>query len=342
MYSLVNITTVFIHLNDNIILKVIILNRKLIILGLILIVMFSVSAVSASDNITETDVLNDNEEFNAEITIDDYSSHYMSDDDLYFDFESFDGIYEDTRFDVVDIKTDKVIGSAVYVDGEGHGQIYADVGTYNAELKQWDFIDSPYKVKPALFNVKVTKAPVKLTANKWISTTKQYATLKVTVKDEHNWPVKEGTVKFTVNGKNYNVKVKNGVATKKIKLTRAKTYTYKATFSSKNYKTKTVSSKIYVKKVKTKYTFKIGQYNCKMSYSKYLKLISAKNNKKFKELSFVVGKKYGKYPIHLYVGTSAKDMLYPKGDYVHLWIDDGRGMDGYIAHKKINLYTLNP
>lgn len=312
------------------------------ILGLILIVLFSVSAVSASDNITESEVLSDGEEYNAEITIENYSSHYLSDDDLNFDLESFDGVYEDTRFDVVDNKTGKIIGSAIYEDGEGHGQIYADVGTYNAELKQWDFIDSSYNVKPVFFNVKVTKAPVKLTANKWISTTKQYATLKVTVKDEHNWPVEEGTVKFTINGKSYNVKVKNGVATKKIKLTKAKTYTYKAIFSSKNYKTKSISSKVYVKKAKKYYTFKVSKFKGKISYNKYVKLIQAKNSKKFKSIHLKLGKYKGKYPIHMYIETFPRDMQYNKGDYVHVWINTGKGMDSPFYLKKINLYTLYP
>jgi len=341
--SIVNVKTLYIHLKDNIILKVIILNRKLIILGLISLVLFSISAVSAADNLTESEILSDGEEYNAElINVEDFTTHYSSDESQYFDVVSYDSYYVDARFDIVDNKTGKYIGAARYIDGEGYISMECDVGNYNATIKPWKYQDYPYDFKPVTFNVKITKAPVKLTANKWISTTKQYATLKVLVKDEYDSPVKEGTVKFTVNGKNYNVKVKNGVATKKVKLTKAKTYTYKAVFSSKNYKTKTVSSKVYVKKAKKKYTFKIGKYQCKMVYSKYSKLLAAKNNKKFKEFSFVAGKKYGKYPIHIYVGTSAKDMLYPKGDYVHIWIDDGRGMDGYIKHKKINLYTLNP
>lgn len=320
---------------------VIILNKKLMILGLLIFLVFiSVSAVSATDNMT--DVIGDDQEYNAEITINDFSSYYFSDDDLNFDFKSSVSVSEDTRFDVVDSKTGKKIGAAYYIDGEGHGQIYADVGTYKAELKQWDFIDSPYKVKPVLFNVKVSKAPVKLSAQKWISTTKQSATLKVTVKDENNWDVEEGTVKFTINGKSYNVKVKNGVATKNVKLTKAKTYTYKAVFSSKNYKTKSVSSKVYVKKYKKYYTFKVNKYSGKISYSKYVQLIKAKNNHKYKCVHLVLGKLKGKYPIHMYIDTLQRDMLYPKGDYVHVWIDNGMGMDGPTYYKKINLCTLNP
>ena len=320
----------------------IILNRKLIILGLILLVAFSISAVSAADNLTESEVLSDNEEYNAEITIDSYSSHYFSGKDLNFDFKSYEGINEDTRFDVVDNNTGKVIGSAIYVDGEGHCEINADVGTYNAKIVQWDFIDSPYKVKPVFFNVKVTKAPVKLIANKWVSTTKQSVKMKVLVKDEYGYPVEEGTVKFTVNGKNYNVKVKNGVATKYVKLTKAKTYTYKATFSSKNYKTKAISSKVYVKKAKKYYVFKVSKFKGKVYYSKYVKLLKAKNNKQFKDVSFKLGKYKGKYPIHMYIETFPRDMQSLKGDYVRVWIDDGRGMDSPFYSKKINLCTLNP
>ena len=108
------------------------------------------------------------------------------------------------------------------------------------------------------------------------------------------------------------------------------------------YKTKSTSSHIYVKKAKKYYVFNLNKFKCKVYYTKYVKLINAKNNGKSKTIHLVVGKQYGKYPINMYVETVHRDMQYPKGDYVHVWIDNGMGMDGPSYFKKINLYTLNP
>lgn len=312
-------------------------------MGLILLVAFSISAVSAADNLTENEILSDAEVYNAELTdIDDFTTHYASNDPPCFDVVSHYSYHGDARFDVVDNKTGKLIGSARYVDGEGYISMECDVGNYNATIKPLKYGGYPYEFKPVTFNVKITKAPVKLIANKWVSTTKQSVKMKVLVKDEYGCPVEEGTVKFTVNGKNYNVKVKNGVATKYVKLTKAKTYTYKATFSSKNYKTKAISSKVYVKKAKKYYVFKVSKFKGKVYYSKYVKLLKAKNNKKYKAVSLKLGKYKGKYPIHMYVETFPRDMQYNKGDYVRVWINNGMGMDAPAYYKKINLCTLNP
>ena len=73
-------------------------------------------------------------------------------------------------------------------------------------------------------------------------------TLKATVKSQGK-KVNEGKVTFKINGKTYNVKVKNGVATKRLKLKKVKKYTYFARFTASNFKTsKKVSSKAIIKK----------------------------------------------------------------------------------------------
>lgn len=140
------------------------------------------------------------------------------------------------------------------------------------------------------FNVVVNSANVKVKTYKLISTTKLYFKLKATVKDTSGHKIKEGTVKFSINGKTYNVNVKNGIATKKIKLRKAKTYKYKATFSSKNFKTKTVSSKVIVKKAKKYYKFKYGKLVGKIPYKKYAKILKAYNEGKYKEITVKTGK----------------------------------------------------
>ena len=324
------------------------LKNFVVLASLLMLLSLSIGMVSANENLTmESDGTNledIKEEYDAEIvTAENYTTHYMSDDELYFELQPDDAVDENIDFDVVDNNTGRLIGQATYLVNFNHGYGYVDagVGNYNATITVSDVFKDSYKIKPVTINVKITKAPVMLTAHKWISTTKNYATLKATVKDEFGSPVMQGTVKFSINGKTYSVKVKNGVAVKKVKLTKAKTYTYKATFSSKNYKTKTKSSNVYVKKAKSYYTFKAGKYRCKMSYGKYVKLITAKNNKKYRAFAFVVGKQYGIYPIHMAVNTLPKDMQSKKGDYVQVWIDNGRGIDSTIQ-RRINLYTLNP
>ena len=286
------------------------LKNFVVLASLLMLLSLSIGMVSANENLTmESDGTNledIKEEYDAEIvTAENYTAHYMSDDELYFELQPSDVVEGNIDFDVVDNNTGRVIGQATYLANFNHGYGYVDaaVGNYKAILKASDIFKDSYKIKPAVINVKITKAPVILTAHKWISTTKNYATLKATVKDEFYSPVCVGTVKFSINGKTYSVKVKNGVAVKKVKLTKAKTYTYKATFSSKNYKTKTKSSNVYVKKAKSYYTFKAGKYSCK--------------------------------------NTLPKDMQSKKGDYVQVWIDNGRGIDSTIQ-RKINLYTLNP
>ena len=70
--------------------------------------------------------------------------------------------------------------------------------------------------------------------------------------------VNEGKVTFKINGKTYKATVKNGIATKKVKLSKVKTYKYTAKFNGANYKaSKKVKAKAVLKKpVKTKIVIK--------------------------------------------------------------------------------------
>lgn len=127
------------------------------------------------------------------------------------------------------------------------------------------------------------KEPVKITTKKYYTTNKGYATLKAVITDNDGFKVDEGIVKFTINGKSYNTTVHNGVASKKIKLTTAKTYTYKSTYlGTDNYKNSSVSSaKIYVYSTSKKArTFNIKGYKFTLPLNKYTKLINAKNTGK--------------------------------------------------------------
>ena len=75
----------------------------------------------------------------------------------------------------------------------------------------------------------------------------RYIKLKAIVKRAGK-NINEGTVTFTINGKNYNVKVKNGLATKLVKMNKAGKFKYRATFKSTNYITKKVYALAIVKK----------------------------------------------------------------------------------------------
>lgn len=96
---------------------------------------------------------------------------------------------------------------------------------------------------------KVTIKAYKKTEYKGFKTT-----LKAVVKS-HGRKVNEGTVTFKINGKKYKAAVKNGVATKKVKLTKIKTYKYTAKYNGNANlaKSKTAKSKTVLKKrLKTK------------------------------------------------------------------------------------------
>ena len=172
------------------------MKRKLMILA-VLLVMLSLSAVSASDNQTvmEDASEGESEEVDAEIIVDgEYTTYYDAEEDIYFDLNTNEYI-EEVYFDIVNDKNDEIIGHASYWDYEASMFFYAPVGTYHATMRLAE--DSmEYKINPVSFMVKITKAPVKLTAKKWISTTKQYSTLKVLVKDKSGFKVDEGTDKF--------------------------------------------------------------------------------------------------------------------------------------------------
>lgn len=108
-------------------------------------------------------------------------------------------------------------------------------------------------------------------------------TLKATVKSQGR-NVNEGTVKFKINGKTYSAAVKNGVATKSIKLSKIKKYKYTASFSGSNFKSKKVKAKAVVKKrYATKITTKSKSIKGYWTKSKTVKFkVTTKSGKKVK------------------------------------------------------------
>lgn len=101
---------------------------------------------------------------------------------------------------------------------------------------------------PITKSVVINKAPVTVKAYKATEYQNYKITLKATVQSNGR-NVNEGTVTFKINGKSYKVNVKNGVATKKIKFTKAKTYKYTAKFNGANFQdSKAASANAVVKK----------------------------------------------------------------------------------------------
>ena len=322
---------------------------KRIMISVIFIVGFlAISAVSADDNITS-----DDEGYNARIIAKDVSQEYdpINGNTVLFRIVDMDGeAIDDAKPKVT---YDGISAKAVYDDdnyfSKKQGTYYLDrdpeIGNHKVKITL-DSLD--YSAKPVLINVKITKMPTKLALKKYVTTNKEYAVMKATVKDSFDDTVDEGKVIFKVNGKSYSVKVKDGVAVKKIKLTKAKTYNYKATFTAKNYVTKTASSKLYIKKAKKYYTLKIRNpkikktFKVKLSYKKYVKILNAKNRNKFGYVD--VDTKIKRPPEwgggHYYVGLSTKDKYHTYyghelADYVFL------RASAYLCLKKVNLYTAN-
>lgn len=317
------------------------------ILVIFIVSLFAISAVSANDNATATA-----DNYNARIIAKDITEEFDSENgnSILFNIVDLNGnaIYDAKPKVTYDNKKVGVFCDDEHYFSKKPGTYVLDrdpkIGTHKVKI---ELNTTKYLAKSVFINVKITDKTAKLTLKKYVTTDSNYAFMKATVKDSHNQKIDGGTVKFKVNGKTYSVKVNNGVAIKKIKL-RAKTYTYKATFTSKNYLTKTVSSKLYIKKTKSYYTLKIRNskiqktFKVSLPYKKYVKLLTAKNNGRFgyAEIDTGISRPPDWGGGHYCVGLSTNDNYlthydYELGDYLFL------RASSYLCLKKINLYTAN-
>lgn len=120
-----------------------------------------------------------------------------------------------------------------------------EVGTYKVKVSVDKSFTSKIKAKPVTKTIKISKTSIKMKAKKASADANKNVELKVVLKFKIGDPVNEGKVKFTVDGKSYTVKVKDGVASKSIKLENVKSKQYTATFlGTKNIKVQTVTGKI--------------------------------------------------------------------------------------------------
>lgn len=157
-----------------------------------------------------------------------------------------------TTLKVQFIKNGKIAKEASYkTDSNGVAYITTalPVGKYVVKITHDDTKDNV--TAPSVSKVlSILKTTTKVTAKKATAYKGYKITLKAVLsKTKNGKKINEGKVKFKVNGKTYTVKVKNGVATKKIKLTKVKTYKYTAQFlGNKNIKKcKVASGKAVVK-----------------------------------------------------------------------------------------------
>lgn len=227
--------------------------------------------------------------------------------------------------------------------GKAYFYAYPEIGTF---ATYFNVDDENYAANPVKINVKVTKAPLKLSAAKITSVSNKYVKLKATVHDEWGDKVLEGKVKFTINGKSYTVKVKNGVASKKIKLSKVKTYKYKASYTGKYYKSKSVYSKVIVKKPVKKYTIRKGSYSFKVTANQYKKIKYVKNHKYSRHLSTYANFKvktnkyyYGE-PVYAVVTTwsgiqNGHYYNYPQVQFVVMYGSNTWNWDYLTSHYKI-------
>ena len=146
------------------------------------------------------------------------------------------------RVDV--FKNGKIVKNAKYYNyyyvGEEFGaDITPDhlkVGSYKIKISS---ADRKVKAEPVTKNIKIAKTSIKLQAKKASISSDQNIQLKAVLKFKNNEKVNEGKVKFTLDGKSYVAKVKNGVSTKNINVKNLK---------SKEYQVKFLGNKnIYVK-----------------------------------------------------------------------------------------------
>lgn len=157
-----------------------------------------------------------------------------------------------TTLKVQYVQNGKIAKEASYkTDSNGVAQITTalPVGKYVFKISHDDTKDNVTAAAVSKV-LSIVKTTTKVTAKKATAYKGYKVTLKAVLsKTKDGKKVNEGKVKFKINGKTYTVKVKNGAATKKIKLTKVKTYKYTAQFlGNENIKKcKVASGKAVVK-----------------------------------------------------------------------------------------------
>lgn len=180
---------------------------------------------------------------NAVITASDYNSNYKSGSPLTIKVTNKD---TGAALQGIDVQIALSNGQTAKYTTNAQGQItlvpYLGAGTYSATYSlasNFNYI-SAASVKKL---ITINKAPATVKANKVSAYIGSKITLKATVTSDGK-NVNEGQVIFKINGQEYAVDVKDGVAKKTLKLSKAKKYDYTATFNGANFQNVKAASSV--------------------------------------------------------------------------------------------------
>ena len=186
---------------------------------------------------------------NAIITASDYTSNYKSGAATTIKITD-----KDTGLPLkyVEGKIEISNGKTLYFFTDSKGQFNwvpsLNAGTYKATYSLSPNFNH-ISVASVTRNIVINKSPVTVKATKVSAYIGCKVKLKATVKSQGK-NVNEGKVTFKINGKTYAVNVKNGVATKIVKLPKAKKYAYTAKFNGGNFQNVKAASSVAIIKPK--------------------------------------------------------------------------------------------
>lgn len=271
---------------------------RLIVLGGIFLLIFSMGIVAADEN--TTDVVDD-EYYNAVIIAENISEEYdSSGNDILFTIEDLSGNPVDDANPTVTYDNEQI--RAGYDSDHDYSSnlgtyvldVDPDVGNHNVKI---ELNTSKYCAEPVLMNVNIYKAPT--TALVFNINTKIGAkeTIIGEILDKNNVSLKiSGKAQFKLAGKTYSVKIVNGIAKCNVKLPlKAKTYTGTFKFlGNKNYKASSTKFNVKLNKgnvaiLKQNRNINIGKYTIKLTSSQYKSLVKAFNKGKSKTLNIKTG-----------------------------------------------------
>ena len=310
--------------------------NKLFIFGLILLVLFTVSSASASENVTDVVSDDDSTVVKVDDKLEDSGYDLNDEDDEWYDIEddwskikaSVNNYKKNYNYgDFVEIKItnggEPLKNEEIDVEFEGKAEIFPFWGTTNSKgifkFKLEDMSPGNYKIHVFIEDtdfymdntLKMNKYDVKITALNCKGTTDS-SILKAIVKDKNGKRVDFGSVKFKIDGKVYGAKVINGIAKKKIKLINAKTYTYNV-YPYTHLVGKTSSSKIVVKQSVAKVTTKNSKTNVVKPI--ILKAIVKKSNGESIDEGYVKFKINGKtFKVNVWNGVAKKKIILSKAN----------------------------
>ncbi len=148
-------------------------------------------------------------------------------------------------------KTGKTVTKKYLMDSNGQASFTPPVGAGTWTV-QYSSADGHVSANAVQKTATIKKPAVRIKAYKVIEYKGFKTTLKAKVTSGGK-KVNEGKVYFRINGKTYTAAVKNGIATKKVKLSKVKTYRYISKFKGTNYKAskKVKANAILKNRVKT-------------------------------------------------------------------------------------------